>query len=118
MKNLKFVEFTFTETDKDMKLYAKLSDGSLVYVRDYDYSYEGEDIQFYRDEQGLFNELYCYGGVSYRIHNGKLLESTQDMYGVGDEWEITLSMLTKDRDLIPALSHEKAINRPKSPFAL
>ena len=90
---VKFKEFIFTKTDKDMKLYAIMSDGNLVHIRDYDYSYEG-DCQLYRDEEGSLNELYCYHGVSYRIDDGKLLESIQDMDGIGDEWEVTLSMIS------------------------
>ena len=93
MKNLKFVEFTFTETDNGMKLYAKLSDGNLVHIRDYDYLYEGGDLHLYSDANGAFVEAYCYGGVSYEIRDGKLFESFQDMDGIGDEWEITLPML-------------------------
>lgn len=114
---LKFTEFEIEETDKEMKLFGKLDNGSLIYIQDYDYLYEG-DYQFYRYEQGLFNEIYCHDGVSYKIHDGKLFEFIHDMYGVDHEWEITLSMLTKHRDLIPATSHERTSDKPVSPFSL
>lgn len=113
---IKFVEFITTETKTEMKLYAILDNGSLIYIQDYDYLYEG-DYQLYRYEQGLFNEIYCHDGVSYKIHDGKLFEFIHDMYGVDHEWEITLSMLTKHRDLIPAISHEKTSDKSVSPFA-
>ena len=90
---LKFTQFTLTETNTAMQLYAKLSDGNLVHIRDYDYLYEGDDLQLYSDANNTFVEVYCYGGVSYEIRDGKLFESIQDIDGIGDEWEITLPML-------------------------
>ena len=89
----KFTEFRITETNTAIQLYVELEDGTVHYVRDYDYLYEGDDLQFYSDANGTFVEVYCYGGVSYRIDDGKLLEYVQDTNGIGDEWEITLSML-------------------------
>lgn len=88
----KFLEFVTTETKSEMKLYAKLEDGSVHFVRDYDFLYD-RSYQFYRDEEGTFNEIYCHDGVSYIIHDGKLFEFTYDMYGVSHENEITLQML-------------------------
>ena len=89
----KFVEFITTETKREMKLFAILDDGSLIHIRDYDYLYEGKDYQLYQNEEGLFNEIYCHDGVSYKVHDDKLFEFTHDMYGVDHEWEITLEML-------------------------
>lgn len=89
----KFIEFEIEETNTEIKLYAKLEDGSLIHVRNYDYLYEG-DYRLYQNEEGD-NELYCYRGVSYRIHDGKLFEYIQDRDGIGQEWEVTLSMISQ-----------------------
>lgn len=92
---VKFVEFVATGTKPEMRLYAKLGNGSLIHVRDYDSLY-GSDYQFYRSKEGIFNEIYCHDGVSCIIHDDKLFEFTQDMYGVNHETEITLPMLLAD----------------------
>ena len=90
---LKFIEFITTDTGKEMKLFAIMSDGNLVHIRDYVYLYEEGDLKLYSDANGAFVEAYCYGGVSYEIRDGKLFEYIQDRDGIGDEWEITLPML-------------------------
>ena len=113
----KFVEFEIEETKTEMKLYAKLEDGSLIHVRDYDYLYEG-DYQFYSDANSTFVEVYCHDGVSYEISDGKLFESTFNNKDGGWVTEITLPMLVEYGDLIPASSHDRTIDRPVSPFAL
>lgn len=88
---MEFTELMASENGIEMSLYVKTSDGNMIHVRDYDFYYD--DYQFGLDDNGSLVEVYSHYSVSYALQDGKLFEFTYDMYGVGDESEITLPML-------------------------